>query len=188
MINFLKEFLTNPKAIGAVKPSSSHLAEAMTNVEALGSSKCVVELGSGTGAITEKIMGKISRNCIFFALETNLQFVQVTKEKCPDATVYADSALRIKKYLKKHKVEYCDTIVSSLPWTFFDKETQHQLLDALSQSLSPEGKLTTYFYTITPFPLAGRRVKKYLQQHFSHVEKKIVWKNIPPAIVYECRK
>ncbi len=188
MTHFLKQFFTNFKEIGALKPASSQLAEAMANSSFLKSAKCVVELGPGTGTITEKIISKISPRCTFFALEINPKLTNVTKEKCPTATVYSDSALNIKKYLKKHKVQHCDTIISSLPWTFIDKETQQQLLDSLFQSLSPGGRMSTYFHMITPFPLAGRRVKRFLHQKFSKVNKKIVWRNFPPAIVYECQK
>ena len=188
MVDFLKEFLTNPKATGSIHPSSSHLAEAMTNAEMLGSSRCVIELGPGTGIITERILTKLPKDCIFFTVEINPAFAMKVKEKFPEVTVYSDSAENIQKYLQKHKREGCDTVISSLPWTFFDQQTQQQIFESVYHSLSPGGKMVTFVYpTIFLFP-SGRRFRKLLQQHFPSIKKKIIWKNFPPAIVYECRR
>ena len=188
MSHFLKEFIFHPLQTNSVCPSSTYLAEAMTSTETLSPSKCVVELGPGTGAITKKIMSVIPEKCIFFALEINPVFVEIMKEKFPSAAVYSDSAVNIKEYLKKHKVECCDTVISSLPWTSFDELLQKQLLGAIHQSLSQDGKIIAYSYLNGFFLPSSRRFRKLLNQHFPNVKKKIVLKNIPPAVVYECRK
>lgn len=184
MTHFLKEFFTT----GAVGPSSSYLAEAMTNPVFLGTSKCVVELGPGTGAITQKIIDKIPQDCTFLTLEIDPVFAETIQKNYPSAKVYSDSAHNLPKYLQKNKIKQCDAIISSLPWTFIEKEIQQQILNNISQSLAPNGKMTTFFHLVNLSPWSGRRVKKYLEKNFSQVEKKIVWKNFPPAVVYECKK
>ena len=189
MVHFLKEYLVNPKTTGAICPSSSYLAEAMTGDETLiSSSRCVVELGPGTGAITEKILTKISQDCTFFSLEINPLFSAKLKEKFPDATVYSDSAENIQKYLEKHNAKECNTIISSLPWTFLDQQTQRKIFESMHNSLSKDGKVVTYSYLHGLLFPSGRRFRNLLNQHFPNIQKKIVWKNIPPAVVYECRK
>lgn len=160
----------------------------MANKKTLSTSHCVVELGPGTGAITEKIMDKISQNCTFFALEINPAFVKIVEKKYPQAVVYSDSAVNIKKYLEKHKIQQCDTIISSLPWTFFDQQTQSEIFGSVYNSLSSGGKMITYSYLHGLFVPSGKRFKRLLNSHFPKVKKKIVWKNIPPAVVYECSK
>ena len=188
MSHFLKEFLFHPLQTNSVCPSSTYLADAMTPAEILSPSKCVVELGPGTGAITKKIMSVIPESCIFFALEINPVFVEIMNEKFPAAAVYSDSAVNIKEYLKKHQAEYCDAVISSLPWTSFDEQLQKQLLGAIHHSLSPDGKIIAYSYLNGFFLPSSRRFRKLLNQHFPNVKKKMVWKNLPPAVVYECRK
>ncbi len=188
MTDFLKEFLTNPKTTGAVHPSSSYLAEAMTNHENLTSSQCVVELGPGTGVITGKIMGKIAQDSIFLALEINPVFAKKVQERFPNAFVYPDSAENIQKYLKKHNAKHCDVVISSLPWTFFDQYTQQQIFASVYNSLSAEGKMVTYSYLHSHLFPSGKRFRNLLHQHFPNIQKKLIWKNFPPAIVYECKK
>lgn len=187
MVNILKEYLINQKTTGAICPSSSHLAEAMTS-NGFVFSDCVVELGPGTGAITEKILTKIPRNSTFFTLEINPVFSAKLKENFPDTIVYSDSAENIQKYLQKHNLQQCDAVISSLPWTFFDQHTQKQIFISVYNSLAANGKMVTYSYLHGLIFPSGKRFKKLLYQHFPNIQKKIVWKNLPPAIVYECKK
>jgi|SRR3989344_6236 len=187
MVHLIKEYITSYKKTGAICPSSPRLAEYMTNEENLLSSRCVIELGPGSGVITKKILTKISKKCTFFALEINPVFAEKV-EKDLGATVYLDSAQNIQKYLQKHNLQHCDMIISSLPWSFFNQQTQKHIFESLYNSLTPEGKIVTFVYlTIFLFP-SGRRFMMMLNQHFPNIQKKVVWKNIPPAIVYECRK
>lgn len=187
MVNILKEYLINQKTTGAICPSSSHLAEAMASNELL-STGCVVELGPGTGAITEKILTKIPKDCTFFTLEINPAFSAELKEKFPNTTVYSDSAENIHKYLQKHNLKQCDAVISSLPWTFFDQQTQKQIFTSIYNSLAANGKMITYSYLHSLIFPSGKRFQKLLSHHFPNLQKKIVWKNLPPAIVYECKK
>ncbi len=187
MVNILKEYFIHQKTTGAICPSSSHLAEAMTG-NGLSFSGCVVELGPGTGAITEKILAKISHDCIFFALEINPVFSAKLKEKFPGARVYSDSAENIQKYLQKHNFQQCDAVLSSLPWTFFDQPTLQKIFGSIYSSLSADGKMITYSYLHGLILPSRRRFENLLHQHFPDVKKKIIWKNMPPAMVYECKK
>jgi phospholipid N-methyltransferase len=188
MVNFLKEYLLKQKTTGAIWPSSSHLAKAMTPAKNLASANDVVELGPGTGAITREIIGKLPGDCTFFAVEINPTFAEVLEKKYPQLRIYRDSAENIKKYLKKNNLKQCDLVISSLPWTYLNPQLQTKIVDTISQSLSPEGKMITYSYLHSALLSPGKRFKQKLNHNFTEVKKKIVWKNIPPAIVYECKK
>ena len=100
-MNFLREFLRYPTKTGAIMPSSRALAKLIIGTANLSNKKCVVELGSGDGIFTEEIEKHINANCEFFSLEINDKFVDETKRRCPDVTVYHDSAKNIKKYRRK---------------------------------------------------------------------------------------
>jgi len=188
MTHFLKEYVKDPRMTGTICPSSKYLAEAMTKINNLQSANVVVELGPGSGAITKKIIAKISKDCTFFALELNPNLAQELKEKYPNLQVYPDSATNIQKYLQKHKVKNCDTVVSSLPWSLLNQETQEKILTEIDASLSPRGKLITYSYLTAKIMSQQKNFLKLLKQHFPNIQKRIVWKNIPPAMVYECKK
>ena len=188
MVNSLKEYIVNQKTTGAIWPSSSSLAKAMANQKTLSISRSVVELGPGSGAITKQILARKPQNCTFFALEINPTFVRKFKDNYPDTIIHLDSAANLQNYLKRHNLKHCDTIISSLPWTLLTREMQDKIFNAISASLSPKGKMFTYSYFHGLLFPSGRRFLKLLKQHFPHIQKKIVWRNIPPAIVYECKK
>ena len=189
MLKFAKEFILSPRNTGAIAPSSSELATTITRVANLAMAKSVVEFGSGTGVFTERILENIGRDTIFFAMEINPVFVKKTQQRCPNAIVYQDWAYNVKKYLENHGQEYCDCIVSGLPWTLFDEAEQSRMLKVISESLSPNGTFVSFTYLGGNLSPGGRRFRKFLPEHFSVISKsRMVWNNLPPAFVYSCTK
>ena len=189
MFNFLRQFFKNPQNTGAVWPSSNELADLITNTAQLKTAKTAVEFGSGTGVFTEKIIQKINPRATFFSIEINPFFLQETKKKCPKAIVYEDSAINVKKYLKKHGRNNCDCIISGLPFASFDKSLQHKMLYAIYNSLNEHGEFLTFAYIHGLILPAGLRFRKLLKSSFKNFKTtRIVWKNFPPAVVYCCKK
>lgn len=188
-LKFFTQFIINPARTGAVLPSSDGLCEYMTDLAGLNDVSTVIELGSGTGVITEKIMRKKAESTTFFALEINPAFVEATKNKCPDAIVYQSSAENVMKHLEMHGESGCDRIISSLPWSTFKGETQQLILDSIYDVLKPGGIFLTYAYVLAVVAPAAWRFKKKLYAKFDKVEtSRIVWNNIPPAFIYICKK
>jgi len=189
MLKFTKEFILSPRSTGAIAPSSSELANTITNAANLAMAKTVVEFGSGTGVFTERILQNIGNETVFFALEINPVFVNKTRQRCPDAIVYQDWASNVKKYLEDHGESHCDCIVSGLPWTLFEAAEQNQLLHVISESLRPSGTFVSFTYLGGNLSPGGRRFKNSLPSHFSRISRtKMVWNNLPPAFVYSCTK
>ena len=186
---YIKQFLRDPKSTGSIAPSNEELSELVTETARLGEMGTVVELGSGTGVFTEKILEKKNPETLFFAIEINPEFCEATKSRCPSATVYKDSAENMKKYLEQHGKDSCDCIISSLPWAVFDHGTQDRLLDVIWDVLRPGGKMVTFSYSISMMVPNARRFRSILRNKFSNVVKsKTVWSNFPPAFVYSAKK
>jgi phosphatidylethanolamine/phosphatidyl-N-methylethanolamine N-methyltransferase len=121
----------------------------------------------------------------FFALEINPKFVIETKKRCPDASVYQDDALNIKKYLNELNLKARDCIISGPPFTAFSEENQRKFLSIISESLSLGGRFITYTYVHRIKSKGNLRLQKPLPEKFSRLEaSRIVWKNPPPAYVY----
>jgi len=187
LLDFARQTLKTPASIGAIAPSSRFVANSVISLANIEAAKTVVELGPGNGVFTEQIIKKLGSNTTFFALELNQVFVQATKDRCPQAQVYHDTAQSIIRYLHKHDVDQCDRIVSSLPWTIFEPADQDMLLDTLSSVLAPGG----YFVSIVYLGAKARRRGRYfidrLPAHFKTVYKtKTVWQNLPPTQIYRC--
>lgn len=189
MVSFFRQFLKNPLVTGAIAPSSAGLSELITDTAQLSKKRCVVELGSGTGVFTRRILKKISPECVFFTLEINPQFAGETKKNCPAAVVYPASGKDIRRYLRKHRQKTCDCIISGLPWAAFSQKIQEELLAEVCSSLADGGEFLTFAYIHGLLLPAGKKFRSLLKKRFSSVKKtKIIWRNLPPAFVYHCKK
>jgi phospholipid N-methyltransferase len=188
-IEFLKEFKKDRSSTGAVAQSSTVLANYITDIANIKEKKTVVELGSGTGVFTKAIVKKLSGDATFFALELNKFFVAKTELNCPNAKVYHADAKDIQKYLYENDKEYCDCVISGLPWSCFDENKQIELIDSIYDSLEEGGEFLTFAYTQSSFLPQGRKFKKLLEKKFKvTIQTKTVWLNLPPAFVYVCIK
>lgn len=188
-IKFLTQFLIHPTKIGAIAPSNDKLCDMITEMAELSKISSVIEFGPGTGVITEKIVKKISEDTTFFAMEINETLVEATKKRCPEATVYLESASNAKKYLEMHGEKGCDRIISSLPWSTFSDDLQDDLMETVMDILHPGGKFLTYAYVPGLVFPSAIRFKNKLNEKFDKVSRsKIVWSNFPPAFVYYAEK
>ncbi|MYE60802.1 MAG: methyltransferase domain-containing protein [Candidatus Dadabacteria bacterium] len=186
---YIKQFLRDPKRTGSIGPSNEELSELVPETARLNDMGSVVELGSGSGGFTEKILEMKSPEALFFAIEINPEFCEATKSRCPSATVYRDSAENMKKYLEQHGKDSCDCIISSLPWAVFDHGTQDRLLNVIWDVLKPGGRMITFSYSISMMVPNARRFRSTLRNKFTSVVKsKTVWSNFPPAFVYSAEK
>jgi len=185
---FAVEFLRNPLKTGAVAASSPALINALVNQVDFERSRSIVELGPGTGVITEALVKEIKGDTHFFALELNPTFAEQTRNRCPGTTVEVGCATTLAKRLQAFGIDQCDCVVSALPWTLFDGETQDSLLGSIRESLSDTGSFVFYTYRGTGFMPAAIRLRRYLKKHFSSVQHvSTAWRNLPPAAVYICR-
>ena len=186
---FLKEFLRKPKSTGAILPSSKVLAHCITPENILKKSSTIIEIGCGTGIFTKYIVDKKNNNARFFAIDKNKHFINKTKKLLPDADIIHGSVHVIKKYMDERKWKSCDLIISGLPFAAFNKKEQMAILSLIYDVLSEKGYFLTFAYTFGTILPSGRHLKNILEDKFSEVKKTtVVWKNIPPAFVYICKK
>lgn len=184
---FLYQYITKPKQIGALCPSSSKLAFAMTEHIELDKARYIAEIGAGTGAFTRSILQKKNQAANFFAVEVNEKMANKLSHKIENLDIEVDSAQSLKKIICKRGINNLDIIISGIPWAFLNKQEQDQLLNTLYECLNEGGYFATFAYIIPTF--AKVRFKEKLYSLFSEVKiSKIIWRNIPPAFVYYCEK
>lgn len=188
-LDFLAHFLSNPKTTGAIAPSSPRLARAMVDWIAFDEARAVVEFGPGDGAFTGAVRNSLGDDALFFALEIDERMCARLRVNHPDVTVYCDSAAKAPDYLERHNADLADAIVCGMPWATFSAELQDELLTATLDSLAPGGRFATFAYLQGLLLPSGRRFRKRLDDAFSEVTtSRVVWRNLPPAIVYQCVK
>jgi phospholipid N-methyltransferase len=186
---FLKRFLANPTLVGAVMPSSPALCREITSDINIESSEVVIELGPGTGAITDEILTVLHPRTKFIAIELDKKMYKSLRVNRPGLNIVNDSAIHLPRIMKEANIKHIDTIVSGLPWASFPEGLQLDILTVVFDSLTEGGYFTTFAYLQGLMLPAGQRFKKLLYKTFKEVKiSKVVWNNFPPAIVYRCKK
>jgi len=180
-LSFVSQYVSKPKAVGAVLPSSKYLACKMVESIDFDNAECIVEYGCGTGVFTDKILQMRKTTTILMLFENNETFFQALTERykgMPNIHIVNDSAEHVGKYLVKHNLEHADYIVSGLPFTSLPREVSVNILKESRLHLKPTGSFITFQYTLFK--------KDFIQQFFDDVEVVREIRNVPPAYVLRC--
>jgi phospholipid N-methyltransferase len=103
--------------------------------------------------------------------------------------VVNDSVEHLAEHLREAGRDSVDATISGLPWAAFSPERQEKLLDATALALRPGGRFATFAYSHAAWLPQARTFRKLLDARFSEVTtSEVVWRNVPPAFVYRCRK
>ncbi len=186
---FIKQLLTKPGSTGALVPSSGELAKRMVEFAAPAQGAVIVEFGPGTGVFTQRILETLRPEQRFFAIEINEDFAKTLRQRFPAMHLYEGCASDVRTFCEKEGVDRVDCVISGLPWAIFPDALQNKILDGMMDVMPKGGTFVTFAYLQGLIMPAGRNFKQNLKRRFAKVEASgVVWKNIPPAIIYRCRK
>jgi phosphatidylethanolamine/phosphatidyl-N-methylethanolamine N-methyltransferase len=186
---FFAEFVQKPLSIGALVPSSPYLASMIIRNAGLADAQAVLEYGAGTGGLTDYILRELHPRAKFAAIEINPQLAAIFKDTHPGVPLFQDSAENARAICDSMQVATVDCVVSGLPWAFFTKSLQISILDELMRVLKPGGVFTTFGYLQGLALPAAWNFASLLPNYFRVVSRSsIVWRNVPPAFVYQCRR
>jgi phospholipid N-methyltransferase len=187
-IDFIKGVIRHPLKTGAIAPSSPFLAKEMLRFWPEGSNKLVVEYGPGTGAVTRSIDKKL-KDEKYLGFELNPDFIDRLQKKLPHLDVCHKSACELGGELASRGLTSADLIVSGLPWSIFSDDLQNSILETTVKHLSDEGTFSTFAYVHALKLKQAKAFSNKLHKHFKKVEtSKVVWRNLPPAIIYHCKR
>lgn len=186
---FIAEFLRAPTRVGAIAPSSKGLARMMVSAVDAQRRSVVVEFGSGTGPFTEAIRLKLGPGSQLIAIEQNDTFAGILRKKFPDLDLVHASVEALPAILQERGGRPADCIISGLPWASFDMALQRRIVAAAANGLRQGGSFATFAYVHGLVLPAAWRFRRLLEGTFRDVrQSEIVWRNLPPAFVYFCRK
>ena len=181
-LKFLKEYITKPRTVGAVWPSSKYLAKKMIANVDFAKAKYIVEYGPGTGVFTDKILQARNSDTVVLLIENNQEFYSQLVEKYktyPNLHIEHGSAADIEIYLKKYNLPHTDYIISGLPFASLPQEVSTKILAETKKHLAPGGRFITFQYTLLK--------KGFFEQYFGKIEIKRELRNIPPAYILTCK-
>ena len=175
---FLQEWFTNPQRTGAVVPSSKQLATAMARWLPSDPESFVLELGPGTGAVTQALIKRGLREERLVAIEKNPKMARLLRKRFPRAHIINGDAWHLDALLRERDepIESVGAVISSLPLLNFPLEEAEELAEKIRAILAHGGKWVQYSYHL------GNGHHKSAA-HFQRLASNIVWLNLPPARV-----
>ena len=175
---FLREWLVNPQRTGAVAPSSPQLGAAMARWLPRNPESLVLELGPGTGAVTDALLKYGLREDRLVGIEKNPTLANILRKRFPQSHIITGDAWDLDKLLAElpRPIESVGAVISSLPLLNFPKEEADTLARKIRAILEPRGRWVQYSYQIVKDRSRG-------SDDFKLLASKIVWFNLPPARV-----
>ncbi len=149
-MGFLREFIRNPRQTGSIAASSGPVVRMMTDSLDLSSATRVVELGAGTGAVTEGLLRRLEGRGRLLAVELNREFAESLRERLAPAgsgsagepgpvEIVNRSATDLVELVREHGLGEVDAIICSLPWTLMSPQDRIATLDAIVDVLAEDG-------------------------------------------------
>ncbi len=177
---FLWAWIEKPLAIGSVTPSSPSLARMVAEQVDKTLSGPIIELGPGTGPVTEALVKHGIRPERLILIEFNPNFCDLLRARYPRATVIEGSAYDLEDRLSGKEIAPASAVISGLPlFTKPPLERVALLRTALARSL-PGAPFIQFTYAVTsPIP---RNTPGILSHRSAPI-----WLNIPPARVWTYR-
>lgn len=181
-VRFIRSWLEKPLSIGAVAPSGRFLARTMARYVDIDIPGPVIELGPGTGPVTEALVERGVDPARLVLVEFNPVFCRLLRSRFPEATVVQGDAYSLKRLLESLLKEPAAAVVSGLPLLTKPVKTRLRLINEAFALLRPEAPFIQFTYSMTtpPIPKGLSGVKTEASER--------IWMNLPPARVWIYRK
>jgi phosphatidylethanolamine/phosphatidyl-N-methylethanolamine N-methyltransferase len=179
-VKFIRSWIEKPISTGAVMPSSRVLARAMARYVDPESNGPVIELGPGTGPVTQALVRQGIDPARLVLVEFNPDFCRLLRARYPAATVVQGDAYRLRRLLDGNVDEPAAAVVSGLPLVTKPLRTRLRLISDAMTLLAVGAPFVQFTYAmVPPIPkgLSGMRAEA----------SELIWMNLPPARVWVYR-
>jgi phosphatidylethanolamine/phosphatidyl-N-methylethanolamine N-methyltransferase len=180
-VRFLRSWIEKPLHMGAVMPSGRVLARTMAQYVDIDSDRPVIELGPGTGAITNALISHGVDQKRLVLVEYNPGFCALLRDRYPQATVVQGDAYALRDSLWNVLSAPASAVVSGLPLVTKPMLTRLKLIRDAFVAMSPGSPFVQFTYSVAP------PIPKSLPGVSTEASERI-WMNLPPARVWVYRK
>jgi phosphatidylethanolamine/phosphatidyl-N-methylethanolamine N-methyltransferase len=178
---FFRRWIANPLKVGALLPSSPALARLVARNVEIGPDDAVIEVGAGTGSLTEGLVNAGIPRERLFVIEIDTDMCAYLRKKFPQVQVIHGDASRLMDIVPGRWHGKVSTVVSGIPMITLPFEAQQRLVRSWFSIVKPGGQMLQYTYSlISPIPeakldLTVRRCG-------------MAFLNVPPASVFSYRR
>jgi phosphatidylethanolamine/phosphatidyl-N-methylethanolamine N-methyltransferase len=180
-VRFLRSWIEKPLHMGAVMPSGRVLARTMAEYVDIKSTGPVVELGPGTGAITNALIERGVDQKRLVLVEYNPSFCVLLRDRYPQAKIVQGDAYALRDSLWNVLDDPASAVVSGLPLVTKPMLTRLKLIRDAFAALAPGAPFVQFTYSVAP------PIPKSLPGVSTEASERI-WMNLPPARVWVYRK
>jgi phosphatidylethanolamine/phosphatidyl-N-methylethanolamine N-methyltransferase len=165
--------------VASVVPTSRALAaEQCAKIDAT-RPQVIVDVGAGTGAVTELALAKMHPDSRVVAVEIDPQFAEILAERCPRAEVICCDVRDLAERLDGLQIKNFDLLISGLALPCIPLESTRAMFECFAQRGAE-----AWFTQLTLVPYVYRSMYRRL---FEQVEFRLVPANFPPGGAYHCR-
>jgi phosphatidylethanolamine/phosphatidyl-N-methylethanolamine N-methyltransferase len=179
-VRFFRAWIEKPLTMGSVTPSSPFLTKAIAaqaEPERLGK---VVELGPGTGVVTDALVARGIAPERLVLIEYNGEFCRLLRKRYPAATVIEGDAYDFDRTLGHPADGSLATVISGLPLFTKPIEMRRGLMDTAYRLLAPGAPFVQFSYALVPpVPAEAGRTTIWTSPW--------ILRNVPPARVWVYR-
>lgn len=178
--HFVAAWLRSPLTMGACLPSSRTLARAMARQVDISRAGSIVELGAGTGVVTQALVevGIPKNNLLVIEREEKLHALLGTV--FPDLQLLCADAMNLDKVLIDNGIHKVNAIVSSLPFLMMPTPVRHAIEEQMAKAIGLDGIIVQFTYGHKS-PISPSKLKRY---GLVGKRVKLVLANVPPAHVW----
>jgi phosphatidylethanolamine/phosphatidyl-N-methylethanolamine N-methyltransferase len=177
---FIRTLIEKPLSVGAVAPSGKALARVMANYVDPHATGPIVELGPGTGPVTEALVERGIDPARLTLVEYDPEFCRLLRRRFPAVNVVQGDAYNLRRTLDGVLREPAAAFVSGLPLFNKPLKMRLDLLDQAFALMRADAPFVQFTYNaISPIPRSHGRVRAEASGR--------VWRNFPPARVWVYR-
>lgn len=182
--HFIAAWLRSPLKMGAALPSSRGLARAMAAQIDIASEGAIIELGAGTGVVTQALLEAGIAHNRLLVIERDKKLHALLHGIFHDLQVLCADALELDDVLKNAGIKKVNAIVSSLPFITMPIAVRHGIQEKMAKAIGEDGIIIQFTYgpkspinrgELKRYGLIGQRVR-------------LVLINVPPAHVWVYRR
>lgn len=175
-VRFLRQWAGNPLKTGAVAPSGQELSRLMARFAEADRPGVIVELGPGTGAVTQALIERGVEPERLVLIEYSAEFCALLRERFPGARVVQGNAYALGEVMQRLGNPPIASVISGLPLFTRPLEERQKLLADAMRLMAPGAPFIQFSYALVP------PVKRALGYTLSSTRWVIA--NLPPARVW----
>lgn len=174
---FARRWLANPQKVGTIIPSGPHVSRLMARHARRAKDQAVIEVGAGTGPVTQALFDAGLPNDRLFVLEIDPDMCRHLRTRFPKAQVVEGDCLRVGEFIPPEWHGKIGSIVSGIPMVLLPYQMQKAMMDAFFSVLAPGGRVVQITFKWAE-PIQGQRMG------YRGRRAGLTWKNLPPAFVW----